>query len=182
MAVDSVPESQGRSALMALIPEAEGLVKSFRDRFDPSAAKGVPAHITILFPFKPPLELTPVVDEVLRGLFSASPSFKVSLSRLGRFPDALYLSPEPEEPFHRLTRLVTERFPEHEPYEGEFAQNIPHLTIAQLPEPDHLDDITVDFQRAAHGRLPIRATVDEVALMDNTTGLWQVRSRFRLGA
>jgi hypothetical protein len=60
-------------------------------------------------------------------------------------------------------------------------QIVPHLTIAQLPEPDHLDDITVDFQRAAHRRLPIRATVSEVALMDNGTGLWQVRARFSLG-
>jgi hypothetical protein len=87
---------------------------------------------------------------------------------------------EPAEPFV-LTRLVTERFPEHPPYEGEFAKIIPHLTIAQLPEPDHLDDITVDFQRAARGHLPIRASISEVTLMENTTGLWQVRSRFSLG-
>jgi 2'-5' RNA ligase len=169
-----------QSALVVLIPEAEGLVKPFRDRFDPSAAKGMPAHITILFPFKPPPELTPAIGEVLAGLFSQWPRFNVSLSKLGRFPDALYLAPGPEEPFHQLTQLVMERFPEHPPYEGEFVETIPHLTIAQLPEPDHLDDITVDFQRAAHGRLPIRASVSEVALMDNGTGLWQVRSRFGL--
>lgn len=166
---------------MVLIPEAEGLVKPFRDRFDPSAAKGMPAHVTILFPFKPPSELTPAVGEALTVILSQSPRFSVSLSRLGRFPDALYLAPEREEPFQRLTRLVVERFPEHPPYEGEFAENYPHLTIAQLPEPDHLDDITVDFQRAAHGRLPIRATVSEVTLLDNTSGRWQVRSRYALG-
>jgi 2'-5' RNA ligase len=177
----SLPEPQARSALVVLVPEAEGLVKPFRDRFDPSAARGVPAHVTILFPFKPPGELTPAIGEVLTGLFASAPRFSVSLARLGRFPDALYVAPEPAEPFHRLTRLVVERFPEHPPYEGEFAVNIPHLTIAQLPEPDHLDDITVDFQRAARGHLPIRASVTEVTLMENTTGLWQVRSRFGLG-
>jgi len=171
-----------QSALVVLVPEAEGLVKPFRDRFDPSAAKGMPAHITILFPFKPPPELTPALDEALTGLFFPLPRFGVSLSRLGRFPDALYLAPEPEKAFHDLMRVVMERFPEHPPYEGEFVQIIPHLTIAQLPKPDHLDEITVDFQRAAHGRLPIRASVSEVALMDNTTGLWQIRSRFGLGA
>lgn len=39
------------SALVVLVPEAEALVKSFRDRHDPSAAAGVPAHITLLYPF-----------------------------------------------------------------------------------------------------------------------------------
>jgi hypothetical protein len=40
----------------ALVPEAEPLVKPFRDRYDPSAAAGVPAHITLLYPFKHPDE------------------------------------------------------------------------------------------------------------------------------
>jgi hypothetical protein len=31
-----------------VVPEAEPLVKPFRDRYDPSAAAGVPAHITLL--------------------------------------------------------------------------------------------------------------------------------------
>jgi hypothetical protein len=37
-----------------VVPEAEPLVKPFRDRYDPSAAAGVPAHITLLYPFKQP--------------------------------------------------------------------------------------------------------------------------------
>ena len=37
-----------QSALVVLVPEAEGLVKDFRDRYDPSATAGVPAHITLL--------------------------------------------------------------------------------------------------------------------------------------
>jgi len=171
-----------QSALVVLVPEAEGLVKPFRDQFDPSAAKGMPAHITILYPFKPVLELTPALGQVLAELFLHSPRFGISLSKLRRFPDALYLAPDPEEPLRRLMRFVMERFPEHPPYEGEFVEIIPHLTIAQLREPDHLDDITVDFQRAAHGHLPIRASVEEVALMDNKTGHWQVRARYALGS
>jgi 2'-5' RNA ligase len=174
-------KSRGQSALVVLVPEAEGLVKPFRDRFDPSAAKGMPAHITILYPFKLPHELTPALGLVLAELFARSQRFDVSLSNLGRFPDALYLAPSPEGPLRRLTQLTVERFPEHPPYEGEFAEIIPHMTIAQLPEPDHLDDITVDFQRAAHGRLPIRAAVRSVALMDSTSGRWQVNSLFELG-
>ncbi len=34
-----------------LVPQSEGLVKRFRDAFDPSAAQGVPAQVTIRYPF-----------------------------------------------------------------------------------------------------------------------------------
>jgi hypothetical protein len=44
------------SALVVLVLEAEASVKPFRDRHDPSAAAGMPAHITLLYPFKPPDE------------------------------------------------------------------------------------------------------------------------------
>ena len=51
------------SGLVVLVPQAEALVKPFRDRYDPSAATGVPAHITLLYPFKPPDEID--IDYVL---------------------------------------------------------------------------------------------------------------------
>jgi len=38
-------------AIVVLVPEAETLVEPFRKIFDPSAAKGMPAHITINYPF-----------------------------------------------------------------------------------------------------------------------------------
>ena len=55
------------SALVALVPEAECLVKTFRDRYDPSAALGVPAHITLLYPFKPADQIDAVVLAQLAG-------------------------------------------------------------------------------------------------------------------
>src|SRR5215471_17626442 len=45
------------------------LVKPFRDRYDPSAAAGVPAHITLLYPFKHPDEVDHAALEDLRRLF-----------------------------------------------------------------------------------------------------------------
>jgi hypothetical protein len=44
--------SQATTALVILVPEAEALVKAFRERYDPSAAEGMPAHVTVLYPFK----------------------------------------------------------------------------------------------------------------------------------
>jgi len=41
------------SALVILVPEAEAVVGRLRQRSDPSAAVGMPAHITINYPFLP---------------------------------------------------------------------------------------------------------------------------------
>jgi hypothetical protein len=43
--------SSDESALVVLVPEAEAATKPFRDQYDPAAAAGVPAHITLLYPF-----------------------------------------------------------------------------------------------------------------------------------
>ena len=74
------------SALVVLIPEAEVAVGSLRQRFDPSAALGLPAHVTILYPFKPPAELTLDVIDQLAELFARVPPFDVSFSELAVRP------------------------------------------------------------------------------------------------
>ena len=73
------------SALGVFVPEADSLVKPFRDRYDPSAAAGVPAHITLLHPFKPPAEIDDVVLDDLRRCFGHFPPFPFSLASIRRF-------------------------------------------------------------------------------------------------
>jgi hypothetical protein len=46
------------SALVVVVPEAEAAVNAHRRRLDPAAAWGVPAHVTVLYPFAPPHTLT----------------------------------------------------------------------------------------------------------------------------
>jgi 2'-5' RNA ligase len=169
------------SALVILIPEAEVLVESYRNQYDPSAAVGMPAHVTVLYPFKPPVELTADVIQSLEKLFSKFPGFSASFIELRRFPGVLYLPPIPDENFRRLTKILTKRFPETPPYGGQFTDIIPHLTVAQISESWRLDEIAGDFARMTKGNLPIRASVREIALMDNESGCWQVRTRFALG-
>ena len=45
------------TALIVAVPEAEALVGTFRERHDPSASAGCPAHITLLHPFRPSHEI-----------------------------------------------------------------------------------------------------------------------------
>src|SRR5574337_711583 len=173
----SLPES----ALVVLAPEAEPWVKPFRDRHDPSAAQGMPAHITILYPFKPPSAIDQAVVAGLRDLFAGLPSFHYTLAELRRFPEVVYLAPSPDHPFRVLTQVVFAHSPDTPPYSGAFVELVPHLTLAQLPDRERLDQIAADFIRICERRLPTRAIVTEVALMDNTHGGWQVRHTFRLG-
>ena len=104
------------SALVMLVPEAEPLVKPFRDRYDPSAAAGVPAHITLLYPFRSPGEIDRAMLDDLRGCFQGFASFRFSLAPIRRFPDGvLYLAPDPDEPFRRLVLAIWDRYPETPP-------------------------------------------------------------------
>ena len=170
------------SALVVLVPEAEALVKPFRDRYDPSAALGVPAHITLLYPFKPPDEVgSAVLDELRRGFARFAP-FRFALAHIRRFPaEVLYLAPEPDEPFRRLTSAISDWYPETPPYGGKWPDIVPHLSVARLTDEQKLDRIADEFAQASRGVLPIRATAEEVALMDNRPGRWQVRATLCLG-
>ena len=168
------------SALVVLIPEAERLVEIFRKRFDPSAAVGVPAHVTILYPFKCAEEITNDITTTLRELFLQLPGFTTSFSTIQQFPDALFLAPEPAEPFRQLTEAVFKAFPDRPPYGGAFKEIVPHLTIAQVNDIEKMNEIASEFQAAAKGRLPIHARVEAVTLMENSSEQWQTRVRFSL--
>jgi 2'-5' RNA ligase len=87
--------SHDESAFMILVPEAEPLVGAFRDRYDPSAAAGVPAHITLLYPFKHPDEVDQSMLDDLSASFKRHVPFQFSLASIRDFPDAiLYLAPQ----------------------------------------------------------------------------------------
>ena len=170
------------SALVVLVPEAEALVKPFRDRYDPSAALGVPAHITLLYPFKPPDEIDSAALDKLRHGFALFAPFQFTLAQIRRFPtEVLYLAPEPDEPFRRLTLAIWDWYPETPPYGGKWPDIVPHLSVATLADEQQLDRITDEFAQASRGMLPLRATAAEVALMDNRSGRWQVRATLGLG-
>ena len=168
------------SALIIAVPEAEPLVKPFRDRRDPSAAVGVPAHITILYPFMLPHEITADVLARLHDLFAQFAAFEFALLECRRFPKVLYLAPSPAEPFKALTYAVVERYPKYPPFGGAFAEVIPHLTIADVDEAAQLDDIEREFMHQHGAQLPVKARANEVWLIDNTAGRWEAKQAFPL--
>lgn len=170
------------SALVVLVPEAEPLVGHFRARHDPSAAEGVPAHVTLLYPFAPPDRVDEAVPDVLRALFAPVPPFRFALTAARRLPGGvLYLAPEPADPFRQLTLAIWRRFPATPPYGGRHPDIVPHLTVAQMADALALDRVAAEFSAATQGRLPIAAHAAEVALLDNRAGRWRTNATFRLG-
>jgi len=168
------------SALVVLIPEAEDLLASFRQA-QPSAVPGLAAHVTLLYPFKAPDELTPDLVSALQDLFAGFPGFCVTFAETGRWPGVLYLAPKPAEPFNRLTEAIVRRFPENPPYGGEFAENTPHLTIALAGTPEELEAMAQELHEVGGNRLPIQARVESVTLLLQSDGDWQLGVEFPLG-
>jgi 2'-5' RNA ligase superfamily len=179
-----VPDSHpAESALVILVPEAERLVRPFREQHDPSAAAGVPAHITLLYPFLPPGQIDGPARVRVRQFFMQQGAFAFSLSAVRRFESptpVLYLVPEPAAPFAHLTLGLSALHPNRLPYGGKFAGVVPHLTVAQAPDARRLDAISDQFAKAARDQLPIAATAGEAALLDNQSGRWETRAVFSL--
>ena len=98
--------NMAKSAFVVPVPEAEPWVKDLRERYDPIAVVGMPAHITVLFPFMSPDLLTDNDLARAAGIFRRFRSFELRLEQVGRFPESLYLVPEPDEPFISLTEAV----------------------------------------------------------------------------
>ncbi|WP_433290852.1 2'-5' RNA ligase family protein [Actinoplanes sp. CA-030573] len=170
-----------RSALIVPIPEAEPAVAKHRDRLDLAAAWGVPAHVTVLYPFLPAAELDEHVLATLKRIVAGVPAFFLTLDGIDWFGDrTVWLSPNPAEPFRRLTAEVVAHFPGYLPYGGAFDEVVPHLTIG---EGHPVEELTAAGE-AILPYLPIHARVDAVRLItgrEEPGGSWLTRAVFPLG-
>lgn len=166
--------------LTILVPEAETFVRSFRAQYDSLSATVIPAHISINHPFCPAAESESRLEEILADLFSGIAAFKFALTEVRRFPEALYLVPEPEERFKELIEAAADRFPESPPYEGRFEDIIPHLTVAYLEDAQEIDAMSDVLFAAAAEVLPISGEITHVQLIEKVGGSWRERRSFRL--
>jgi hypothetical protein len=168
------------TALIVLVPEAEALVSPFRARLDRSAIRGMPAHITVLYPFVPPDQVSVDLVATLRSLFSRSQSFRFALGGVCGFPGVVYLLPDPLGPFDTLVAEVVRRFPDFAPYGGLIANPVPHLTFAQKPPAESLPNVASEFTESCGARLPLECLASSVALAVKRRGRWSIAERFSL--
>jgi 2'-5' RNA ligase len=168
------------TALICRVPEAERYIAHHRQRFDPSARRNVPAHVTILYPFMEPPLVDDEVVATIAGIARSVPCFNYRLARTERFPVALYLAPDPGEPFATLMDRIFRAFPDYPPFEGKFETVVPHVTVAHGDEP-LLCEIEVELRIAMPGA-GVQARCSELVLIEKSSGRWVAMHVFALGA
>jgi 2'-5' RNA ligase len=140
--------------------------------------EGIPAHVTLLYPFAESERMAGMVSE-LRAELGRFPSFALTLTRLDRFegpPSVLYAVPEPKEPFLAMTEALSARFG-FLPYGGVHDDVVPHLTIAVADDPGTFADMEAAVARS----LPITTVVDTVEVWEHESAGWRLLHRVALG-
>ena len=161
------------------IPEAELVVGQHRLRLDSSAAGGLPAHVTVIFPFVQEHELDRDVVSRLARAVATVPAFRYRFEHTKWFGSrVLWLAPDDSEPFANLTHAVLSEFPDLEPYNGEVTEIIPHLTVGYDRELAELQEAetALQLEPAVVGEA---STV--VVMCAGSDGVWQRRLTLPLG-
>jgi 2'-5' RNA ligase len=168
------------TALIVAVPEAEPAVRDLRSTLDTAFAWGVPAHVTVLYPFVPPDRLTAAVLRDVAATVVAQPRFRVTFERVSWFGEnVVWLKPSPDDPFRKLTSAVWQRFPSYPPYGGEHDEIIPHLTVGH----DHPLPVLRAAAATVSARLPVTAQVNTARLIagSDEPGSWHTLCEFPLG-
>ena len=162
------------SGVIITIPEVEPLVGTIRNAHDRVARLGVPAHITLLYPWYTP----PIDDDALTRLRAAIERFEpypLIFRGIGRFERALYLRPDDDGQTLDLMARICAAFPAHPPYGGQFTQQVPHLTVAEAD--GSLEPLITTFAPSLLAGLPIKTSVSAVTVMESgDDGRWSTRA------
>jgi len=140
------------------------------------AARGVPAHVTILHPFRPVVDDT--TARVVETIAARIDSFDATFAAVGRFPDkVVFLEPQPIDRFKEMTRTFVGAFPDCPPYGGAFPDPHPHLTVGSRVDEEVAERLA---QEMAIG-LPFSTHVDRLTLLvEDDSGQWTVSTAWPL--
>src|SRR3954470_2485319 len=141
------------SALVIVLDDAEPFDAVRRDFAVETFELGIPFHVTLLYPFAPPDELSEDLLADLRAFFAGWPSFDFALTRVAAWPDVVYAVPEPDAELRRLMRALFDRYPQWPPYEGIHVEVIPHATLGEEIDATAVRD---EIERRVASHLPRR--------------------------
>lgn len=155
------------TAVIIAVDAAEPAVADHRRQLDASASWGVPAHVSVLYPFVHPSEVDADVLSRLADALSSVPAFDCTFARCEWFgEEVLWLAPEPDRPFRELTSAVWRAFPDHPPYGGVFDDVVPHLTVGERRR-GSASALRAAAAAVGH-QLPIRARIERAVLIAGT--------------
>ena len=159
------------SILLVPVPQAVPALRTWRGT--DVLPGGVPAHVTVMYPFLPARAIDGLVEAELARIAASVPPFDFRLTEVGRFPGVLYLRPVPGDPFADLVDLVMKHWPDYQPYEGQYPEFVPHVTMAE-------DETVHEDTGRLEPLLPIACRARELALMTESARGWHTRNRFPL--
>jgi 2'-5' RNA ligase len=174
-----VDEPEEKSAVIIPFPHLDGIVDTWRRVLDPAQRRGIPAHVTLLFPFADPADLSVEILMLLSDYFSRVEKFNVTFASTAWFDDrVVYLQPRPEQQFRTMTKQLHQCFPSYLPYGGKFADPIPHLTLGDGGPLESLRKA----ESVVSDNFPIETEVTEAWLMSGGMGprSWSLRQSFPL--
>ncbi|MGW7100121.1 2'-5' RNA ligase family protein [Streptomyces sp. NPDC054838] len=166
----------GTTAVVVVLPDATPLLDAAR-RIDPALVRhGVPAHVSLLYPFVPESALTGQDEKGMRSLAASFPAADLLLEELVTASGFVAVTVPELQPIVNAFRA---QWPELRPYRGRFgARPAAHLTVAMGP-----DNPTASARvRAAVGSLlPLRTRAAAVQLVVLTEEGWRPRFTAPLG-
>ena len=164
------------TGLVVPVPAAEDLLAAVGRRHPDAARSGVPAHVTVLFPFLPPEKIDDGTLRTLRELFEQHPPMPVRFTECRRRAEFVYLRPEPTDGLRRLLDHARREWPDVIPYEGAFGEVEPHLTVSIRTG----EDTAARIHAESGSALPIEAQLREGWLISSREQQWTVQERFPL--
>ena len=177
--MSGLPPSQ--SALVVEVADSEPLVGHWRRRHD-VAGRGMPAHITLLFPFRSPDAIARVDLETLTRLAAQTHRNRFALVAVDEFSEAIYLRPYPDDLFRRLAQRLFDTFPDCPPYGGAYPDYIPHLTVAQTSGGEAQVSLRLAIDAAIAPALPVACEAVALSLFitenGSDNGQWTLAQRF----
>jgi 2'-5' RNA ligase len=154
-----------------------------RAELDPeSVARGIPLHVTLLFPFVPRAHLDEEVFRALDEFFGALAPFTLTLGEIGELPGVVYAVPEPGDELKVWIAGLWERFPDCPPYGGQFADIVPHATLGAWHDSERQGELVARGRELAQEMLPLTCAIEDVALLEeHAPDCWRELQRIRLG-
>lgn len=146
-----------------------------RARYDPVTTRGIPAHVTALWPFVAPEEIDAAVIDGLRAALRTVEPFEFELDHVDEFPGVVWLHPEPDVPFRSLTRAIWTAFPNYPPYRGAFPDSQPHLTVGLADSDAAQHALRSQLDGAVKGRLPVRGRVTALSVFTSDSDRFWTR-------
>ncbi len=169
--------TNGQTGLVVPVPTADVLLASVGARYPGTVREGVPAHVSLLYPFVAAAELDEGITSALGELLAGQAPMRVQFAECYRRDGFVALLPDPIDGLKELVSTTRRRWPDVVPYEGVYGDVEPHLTVAMRCSAE----TAVAIEQEVTAQLPISAELREAWLVA-FEGQWTLRGRFEFAA